>query len=1058
MKYYSVFSYRGQPSVAGSTNRKYSSWFTIHNPYVNSEVFVYNAVLKMEDSVSGTFTFKVPITHPNINAFDCGLIVEIREFDGEPASDSDANLGGTPIWIGRLINLSSDMYGNLNCTCEGPLGFLKDAFICATNAPTMPAETSILDYIKNCIAILLNGYQGEYILSGINPSYAHDRAPGIEISEVTTSLGGLTTYLGAYIRTLKDFEVTEDETQAWYNGSEPKNLFDFIKEYFETGLSSISGIQYANEYVWMGAEVIPSRSYSDQGIPKTSGIRLILGHDDITDIKEKSKQRVVFGENLINAELEYDFNNIATSLMVLGAEYDDENGRKVRYNLNGQMDNGKLAPIAGWYIDADNGAIEKYGVIPKTVVNDNLDLGNTVLWANMNRNALANPVVGFKVTAVDLSIIDPTVEPFKLGEYAEVRFPGLDARETLYYYRCTGVSKNLSDPSKDEFKFSYTKETNLTSNSIFKNVSTTAGSESALGEKYELPTASNDILGGIRVGNNLNMSDTGILDYILPAATHSDGSYDEPVKPRIVAMNIPSAGNEKHPLGGIIVGDTLTVDKDGVLNVAGSSSDLPIATHETLGGVIVGDNLSVDENGLLKMLYVDAGRVPKTSAGDRSTAEGYNNTASGDYTHVEGFGNDESGESNHVEGVGNSVSGTENHVEGYHNNVSGNRMHVGGSLNTVLSSSGHVFGERNNLNSSHPSYIFGSNNSLISSAGVYVLGSYNSDESNVDGHTTPNNTYIFGSHNSIKNIEISKISKLGSGLKGSHNTFFGGYNSMHRNSMYSMIGGYGSHVSRDVSFVYGYGLDDKGTSMLPITIFGQFNAYNYDEDINYDHFNNTLFIIGNGKPSNSLDLSYSTRSNAFRVTNTEVFGGAYNSSGADYAELYEWIDGNIHSEDRVGRFVTLNGEYITLANSNTRLDNILGIISGNPSVAGDVYDDQWSGMYLTDVYGRPIYEEVRHDAELDDEGNIIREAYYSMERKVNPDYDPEKPYTPRSQRPEWDYVGIIGKLVMLDDGTAEVNGYVKPSDNGIATKSEDRTRYRVMRRLDENHIKITILL
>ena len=44
-----------------------------------------------------------------------------------------------------------------------------------------------------------------------------------------------------------------------------------------------------------------------------------------------------------------------------------------------------------------------------------------------------------------------------------------------------------------------------------------------------------------------------------------------------------------------------------------------------------------------------------------------------------------------------------------------------------------------------------------------------------------------------------------------------------------------------------------------------------------------------------------------------------------------------------------------------------------------------------------------------------------------------------------------------DDGSCEENGWCKVGQGGIATKSEQKTRFRVMKRLDQNHIKIFIL-
>jgi hypothetical protein len=84
---------------------------------------------------------------------------------------------------------------------------------------------------------------------------------------------------------------------------------------------------------------------------------------------------------------------------------------------------------------------------------------------------------------------------------------------------------------------------------------------------YNLPEASETILGGIKVGNSLTI-DAGILDYNIPAAT-------------------------SEIRGGITVGPTLTVDQ-GLLNY-----NLPVANTATLGGVRVGTSLTVAQNGTL---------------------------------------------------------------------------------------------------------------------------------------------------------------------------------------------------------------------------------------------------------------------------------------------------------------------------------------------------------------------------------------------------------------------------------------------------------------------------
>ncbi len=205
--------------------------------------------------------------------------------------------------------------------------------------------------------------------------------------------------------------------------------------------------------------------------------------------------------------------------------------------------------------------------------------------------------------------------------------------------------------------------------------------------------------------------------------------------------------------------------------------------------------------------------------------------------------------------------------------------------------------------------------------------------------------------------------------------------------------------------------------------------------------------------------------NCFRVTaGGSVFGvGSFNTSGADYAELFEWQDGNPEGEDRAGLFVTLDGERIRIAGPED--DYILGVVSAAPSVVGDVYDDQWQGMYIRDVFGRTVQEERDFPAltleRLSPDGTSetaeMSPARRALAPKLNPDYDSTIKYQPRTQRPEWDAVGLLGKLVAVDDGSCQVNGWATVGPGGRATASLERTKYRVMSRLDDRHIRVMIL-
>ena len=228
-----------------------------------------------------------------------------------------------------------------------------------------------------------------------------------------------------------------------------------------------------------------------------------------------------------------------------------------------------------------------------------------------------------------------------------------------------------------------------------------------------------------------------------------------------------------------------------------------------------------------------------------------------------------------------------------------------------------------------------------------------------------------------------------------------------------------------------------------------------------DTENKYVHIIGNGTAINPIRNA----SNAHTVDwqGNAWYQGSVTSNGADYAEYFEWLDGNPNNEDRVATLVSLvNGDKIKLAEAG---DRILGIISGTAAVLGDNYECEWNGKYLTDTYGRIQYEEVEefHDEVTgeDENGNPITEKKslgFFKHPILNPDYDPTQTYIRRSDRPEWDAVGLVGKLYLKDNGTCQVGQYATVSSNtpGIAMHSEIETNMIVLKRINEETIRVLL--
>lgn len=350
---------------------------------------------------------------------------------------------------------------------------------------------------------------------------------------------------------------------------------------------------------------------------------------------------------------------------------------------------------------------------------------------------------------------------------------------------------------------------------------------------------------------------------------------------------------------------------------------------------------------------------------------------------------------------------------------------------------------------------------------IYNYGSSIISLFGASGCLTEETADIIGYDKNIPNL-IGNNSVL---LGGRHNALFGDY-SIIIGGWNNIIGSYAKNTSSENKDKYPYlfteqdeciilgGYNNIGYSYQ--TIMGHYNKNEYDKNDDsptyvgsFSGTTGSALIIGNGNDSG--------RSNCFRIQyNGNIYtgtGGNYNTSNADYAEFIEWQDGNPNNEDRVGYFACVIGKKMRIANSKDNI-KLIGVVSGTPGVVGDAQSEDWKGKYLTDIFGRLLTQTVHHDAviKIDKETNkeiIIKPKYDSVEYILNPEYDKDKKYIPREQRPEYDCFGMVGKLIVIDDGTCEEGQFCFPNDNGIATKADDG--FYVMERLDDSHVRILLL-
>lgn len=369
------------------------------------------------------------------------------------------------------------------------------------------------------------------------------------------------------------------------------------------------------------------------------------------------------------------------------------------------------------------------------------------------------------------------------------------------------------------------------------------------------------------------------------------------------------------------------------------------------------------------------------------------NIAHGDYNHVEGQANhcyEYSYDSNNYIDFSEMKirnipyfreNSSLNSLTGFNNtSVGGCSNHVSGMWNmSEYSVAVDCSGAKNTISNSRNTYVSGVNNTLEGVADSIVVGTLNIVKGDKTKDQMAKYNAVFGYHNEILNYDRCLVAGAWNHATANHQTVIG--------------------------------VNAKSTYL---------SSENAD----------ILFNIGNGQERDGTLIQNSAMQVDF--SGNVYAGGAYKTIGADYAEYFEWLDGNVDNQDRIGLFVTLDGDKIKLANKD---DYILGVISANPSIVGNSAELDWHDKYKTDVYGRLIYDESHNPI-------------------VSKNYNDTLEYVPRGARKEYSKVGLLGQLVVQDDGTCEVNGYCTASVNGVATKSD--SGYRVIKRIDETHIKIIL--
>ncbi|XRD23394.1 peptidase G2 autoproteolytic cleavage domain-containing protein [Lysinibacillus fusiformis] len=367
-------------------------------------------------------------------------------------------------------------------------------------------------------------------------------------------------------------------------------------------------------------------------------------------------------------------------------------------------------------------------------------------------------------------------------------------------------------------------------------------------------------------------------------------------------------------------------------------------------------------------------------------------TASNDFSHAEGQGTTASGRAAHAEGSDTIARGLNSHAEGSATLASASNAHAEGSDTIARGLNSHAEGAA--------TVASGSNSHAEGSATV---------ASGVISHAEGSATIASGL---ISHAEGDRTRASG---RASHAE--------------------GVQTIADGSFSHAEGNNTSTNGLMGAHIMGRFGDAN---ELAYSWY------LANGTSLTNKGLAAKILSNG----NVKI-DGTVSMPASDYAELFETVD-SIAID--VGYFVTFDEESDKIRKAHNKDDYILGITSSTPAILGNSGELRWKNKYALDEWGRVKYKDVIVPAKKDEKGNILTPEHTTSHPLVNPEWDSTKEYIPRLIRPEWAAVGLLGQLLVRDDGTCKPGKYCMPNHEGIATASNEG--YRVMKRTGPNQILV----
>lgn len=236
------------------------------------------------------------------------------------------------------------------------------------------------------------------------------------------------------------------------------------------------------------------------------------------DFPARSSQSIEFGENLKDFTKTANAEDIATVIIPLGAKLKDAEGNDTEEYLTIKSVNGGKD-----YIE-DSAAIAVYGRITKVIIFEDVNVASNLMTkGRAYLTEVINQNITIELNAVDLHLLDRSIESFRYGEYIPVVSAPHDLNVVML---CKKQTISLLKPDNDSITLGYTyssfTETTVKSNkstssvnnqisSLIVSVTKTESTVTEINKKVddtssEIQVTTEDLAAVVKVCQDLNVS------------------------------------------------------------------------------------------------------------------------------------------------------------------------------------------------------------------------------------------------------------------------------------------------------------------------------------------------------------------------------------------------------------------------------------------------------------------------------------------------------------------------------------------------------------------------